>query len=214
MIPPRPLPALPDADARDYALRRFRDFLASLIYQRRGENGLTIPFRLPKTSIHVYQPDDVRTVALPGFGFVPARGVHDAISLGPPTVIDSSKDVYGQGTVLVRKSDYTETFALEAWGSKHAERRALIAGVTPRCAPSDSSYALQLKLPQYFNQVASYSLDESQYVDDDNTVRNRRRGHLFIKLQVCEVGLINYTNLNAQLSIEVLDGNLYPTLDC
>ena len=216
VMPPRPVPDLPDADARDYALYRFRDFLSCLIYRRRmAEGSPPNPFRVPKKSIHVHFPDDIKRATLPGFGMIPGAGIHDsAPELGPPRILEDSKDKFGPGTVLIRKSDYEETFTLEAWGAKHAERRALMAGVKCALRSSDRSYALQLTLPDYFNAVASFELDDSQYVEDDNTVRNRRRGHLFIKLNVCEVGLVNVVDINPQFELEVLDGNVHAQLDC
>lgn len=222
VLPRRPRPPLPDRDARDYALRRLREFLSVLNYRRTAAPGEEpIAFRIPKSNIHVYQPDDIVNLPLPGFAFVPGRGFHETYGLGPPAILESTRDVYGPGTALVRFSDYVETFTLECWAGKHAERRAMMAGVKTALRQNDGSYAIKLTLPEYFDQVAEFSLDESYYVDGDQVVRNRRRGHLFVGLRVVEVGLANFNELNPVLQgpggvadVEVLDGNLYPTLDC
>lgn len=222
VLPPRDRPPLPDRDARDYALMRFRAFLAALVYRRTGDpQQPPIPFRVPKANIHIYQPDDVENAAMPGFGLIPGRGIHETVGLGPPDAEESTANVYAPGTALIHQSDYVEVFTLEAWGSKQAERRALMAGVKSAMRQNDGSYAIRLSLPDYYDRVAEFSLDESTYIDGDEVVRNRRRAQLFIRLQVPEVALANFSTLqvqhitpSAQLGVEVLDGNVFPSIDC
>src|SRR5690606_5486901 len=101
VYPPRPRPPLPDRDARDYALRRLREFLAALVYRRTGAPGQpTIAFRVPKLDIHIHQPDDITNLNMPAFGIVPGRGFHETFGLGPPQIIDGTEDLYGPGTAL------------------------------------------------------------------------------------------------------------------
>lgn len=215
VYPEQETPQLPDRDARDYALRRLRDYICSLVFRRTNAPGMEpIPFRLPPESVMIEQPDDVRDAPLPGVGFIPGRGVHETFGLGPPVVIESSKGIAGPDTALLRNGDYVETFTIEVWGSKKAERRALLAGLKSALRASDGSSGIYLSLPDYFNQTAGFELIESQPIDADEVSRNRRRAHLMVTMRVCEVTLINVRPMKADVTTEVLDGNLFTTLDC
>jgi hypothetical protein len=215
VYPPMPAALLPDKDARDYALAKLREYLCALVFQRTGDvNGPTIPFSLPKDSIQIQQPDDIKNLPLPGIGIIPGRGVHESIGLGPPVVIESSKDIAGPGTALLRNGDYVEPVTIEVWGSKSAERRALVAGLKSALRASDGSYGIYLLLPEYYNMTAEFALNESQYIDGDEVSRNRRRAHLMVTMRVCEVTLTNVNDLNSSLETTVLDGNLGIGIDC
>ncbi len=213
--PPLPAPDLPHKDARTYALERLRDYICALIFQRTGGIGEPpIPFSLVPENVHLNQPDDITDLALPAIGVIPGRGTHESYGLGPPQLIEGTDGVGGPGTMLLRQSEYNETFVLEVWGSKIAERRALMAGLKAAFRQNDGSYELKMLLPDYFNIVASYSLNESQYIDGDEPVRNRRRGHLLIQLRVDEVVPVNVRPLTAIVEPTVLDGNTHLALDC
>lgn len=189
--PPREAQRLPDYDARNAALMAFKEFLAELIFQRSGENGQTVPFKVPPQNIHIYQPDDIKDAGLPGFGIVPALGTTESQGLGPAPVDEDSYEDFGLGTALVSQGDYTEAFVLECWGSKQAERRALVAGVKTVLRMDQESWTLRLKLKRYYDQVATFALQDVQYVDGDEVARNRRRTLMTIVLTVPEVAIEN-----------------------
>lgn len=208
--PPKPPPrGLPDKDAREHALKQFKLFVSLLVFNRPGNiNEPPIPFKVPEDSIHIYQPDDVKTAELAGIGILPGRGVHQEYGLGPAVVLEDTVDVFGQGTVLVRESEYTEVFTIEIVAAKHAERTAIAAGLKEVLRYADDSYAIRLRLPGYYNQVASFSLNESMPIDDDHAVRNRRRAHLYVELTVPEVFLVWYRLLQPRIDLEVEDGGV------
>lgn len=210
VYPPEPPPAgLPDKDAREHALERFADFISLLVFQRTGSiGGKPISFRVPRESVHIFQPDDVKDLTFPCIGILPGRGVHESYGLGPPVMLDDTVDLFGKGTVLVRQSDYTETIVVEVIGAKHAERRAIVAGLKEALRAVDDSYATRMILPDYFDQVAEFSLNDSQYIDDDHAVRNRRRAHLFVDLVVPEVFLVRYREFRPEVAVEVEDGQV------
>jgi hypothetical protein len=215
VYPPQPLPVLPDKDARDYALERLREYFCSLIFRRTNAPGLeAIPFCLPFESVLIQQPDDLKDAPLPGIAIIPGRGVHDTYGLGPPTVLEDTVGVAGPGTALLRAGDYIEPFIVEVWGSKKAERRALVAGLKAAFRANDGSSAIFLSLPAYYNETAAFELIESQYIDGDEVSRNRRRAHLMVTMRVCEVTLVNVRQMNADVATTVLDGNVFLTLDC
>jgi hypothetical protein len=137
--------ALPDKDARDYALEALRNYFCALIFRRTNAEGLDpIPFQLPLDSVQIQQPDDVKDLPLPGIGIIPGLGMHEQFGLGPPTVLEGSEGVAGPGSALLHLSDYIETVVVEVWGSKKAERRALVAGLQAALRQSDSSQASRL----------------------------------------------------------------------
>lgn len=216
--PPLPAPPLPHKDARAYALERLREYICALVFYRTGAvdptPGPPIPFQLPVASVHLAQPDDITNLDMPAIGVIPGRGVHETYGLGPPDIIEGSDGLAGPGTVLLRQSEYIETFILEVWGSKNAERRALMAGLKAAFRNSDGSYAIRMQLPAYYDIIATYSLNESQYIDGDEPVRNRRRGHLMIEMRVDEVMPTNVRPLTAIVETTVLDASASVALDC
>lgn len=215
VYPPQAAPLLPDRDARDYAMEALKRYLCALVFRRTNADGLEpIPFQLPLDSVQVQQPDDPKDLPLPGIGIIPGRGIHEQFGLGPPTTLDGSDDVAGPGTALLHLSDYIEPFIIEVWGSKKAERRALVAGIQAAMRQSDGSQAIYLNLPEYYGMTASFYLDATQYIDGDEVSRNRRRAQLSVLLTVCEVAVTNVRPLNASIEMTVLDGNLVATLDC
>lgn len=202
-----PFPAaLPDADARTMALRRFRDFCSRLDFARIGDSGGgPKTFRVPRDNVLVEWPDDPKDLRMPAIGVVPARGQAQAVALGPPDPIEDSVDVYGRGTVLYTLGEYVETLTVEVWGSHKAERSSLVAGLGAALRASEESLSLRLRLPDYFGQVAEFSFTEVQYVDEPDVVRGRRRAQLFVELRVPEVRLGTYSRLLPRVVVAVAD---------
>ena len=208
-------PRLQDKDAREFALERLKEFIQCVVFRRTLDAGQEPEaFRLSEKRIHIYQPDDIVTLAPPSIGIVPSRGTHESFGLGPPSICEDSKDVYGQGTVLVIQSEYKELIGVEVWGDKHALRRGMIAGLKQVLRISEQSYALRLSLPAYFDRTVTFALNDSEYIEEPDTARNRRRGHLFLEMTVPEVLLVDYVLLKPYVDLRVTDGNLELELDC
>jgi hypothetical protein len=214
--PRRPDRPLADKDAREHALEQLRKFISLLVFRRTMEPGAPARgFRVPIDQIHVYQPDDAKLIKLPAIGFLPARGHHEEFGLGPPQPIEETQDVYGPGTVLVYQSDYVELFTVEVFAAKHAIRRGVMAGLKDVLRACDSSAAIGLKLPGYYDRVARFWMPDSQYVQEPEIVKNRRRGQLFIELRVPEVRLVDYVTMRPVVDLggadasEVYDGNVW-----
>lgn len=207
--PPKPALPLPDKDPREHALERLREYICALEFMRTGDvGGKPIPFRLPLNTVFIAQPDSLVDLPLPGVGIVPGRGAHNTFGLGPPEVRDETFNVFAPGTAVAQLGEYSEVITIEVWGSKIAERRALMAGLKQAFRASDSSTAIYLSLPSYFGSVASFELVESLYIDGDEVARNRRRGHLFLNMRVCELALVNVVSLQVLDEVTVIDGNV------
>lgn len=209
VYPPRPEQPLPDFDARTHALRRLREFLSVLDLHRTNTKGAPpIKYRIPIANIHLEQPDSVVDLKFPGVAFLPGRATHEAYGLGAPDICEGTLDVYGVGTALAVLSDHVEQFTVELWASGRAERRSMVAGISTAMRSSATSYSIRLTLPSYFNQVASFALDSTQYIDDPDVVRGRRRAHLLVTMSVPEVALVNVERLHPLLAVEVTEGAL------
>lgn len=211
--PPRPLL---DKDAREHSLERLREFISLLVFRRTmAKNEAPKGFQIPKERIHVYQPDDPYDIELPAIAFVPGRGFHEEWGLGPPRPIEDTADVFAPGTVLVQQSDYVEIFTIEVLSAKHATRRAIVAGLKQALRATDTSLSTDLSLPSYFDQIARFWLDESTYIDEPESVKNRRRAQMFVELRVAEVFLVDYVTMTSIVDLggsdasEVFDGNLW-----
>lgn len=220
VYPPQPPRPLPDKDPREYALERLKEYLARLRFRRTMATGeLPRGFRVPRERIHLFWPDSPVQVRTPSIAFVPGRGTHDYLGLGVPVICSNSADVYGPGTVLVYQSDYVETFTIEVAAAKHAVRRAVMAGIKVALRIGDTSTVVSFNLPDYYNVVARFSLDESEVADNPDAVKNRRIGQLFVEMRVPEVFLVDYTQLQVVVDLggldatRVWDGNLFADLD-
>lgn len=210
-VPGPASPPLQHKDARWHALATLRRFVSLLNFRRTGDlpEGATERFRVPEESIHLYQPDDVKLWGgKPGIGFLPGRATHEAYGLGPPEVLEDTADQFGDGLVLVRRSDHVETLAIEVVVPKAPERDGIVAGLKEALQLDDRSQALRLVCRSYFCQVASFRLDESEPIDDASATDNRRRAHLYVLLQVPEVALVRYRRAQVVPSADVERGSI------
>jgi hypothetical protein len=205
--PPSECLIAPDIDARTFALRRLRDFLAALTFSRTGpKNGQPISFQIPEKDILLEQPDDMKSLSFPAVAVIPGVGVHDTYGLGPAELVDDTHGVYGPPcTALLQIAEYIEPLTLEVWGSVGAERRALLTAIRYALRMSQRSSALHLTLPDYYDRVCSFRLDESLYIDDPDVIRGRRRGQIRLTLHVPEVLLVDVRTLHPYAAIEALD---------
>lgn len=197
---------LPAVDARTVALARFKVFCSLLDFARVGDSGgPSKSFRVPKENVLDEWPDEPKDLRLPAIAFTSARGTNQAIALGGPEPIEETMDVYGKGTVLYRLGEYVETLTVEVWGSHKAERRALMAGLEAALRADEDTLSTRLSLPDYFDRVAEFTQVDSQYVDEPDIVRGRRRGQLFVELRVPEVRLGTYVKMTPQVVVAVAD---------
>jgi len=194
---------LPSYDGRTAALERLRLFCSLLRFRRRSAKGeQAIEFRVRFEDVLTEWPDNEHELHLPAIAFTPGIQTQESY-LGPPIVDETSIDVFGKGTALQRLADTVEPFMVEVWGASKAERQALVVGLKVALRGGEDSYALRLSLPNYYNLVASFSLDEVQNYDDADIVRNRRRAGLRVTMTVPEVRLVSYPALRPLVEVDV-----------
>ncbi len=210
VFPPRSdAPGLPDMGAREVALRRFCDFLSLLPFMR-TMRGAPQPFLVPRKQIHINQPDSVvgasGGVKLPTIAFLTSSADEtDSGWLGPADIIDGTEDLYAPDTALFYLGWHTENLVLEVVAAKPATRRSIVEGIKQVLRSADGSSSLSLSLPDYFDQDATFTLVSSEYVEDQDAVRNRRRGHLTILLSMPEVMLANALTLHPYVTVHTVD---------
>jgi hypothetical protein len=186
---------LPALTARAHALRRLQELLTHLVFRRPDAMpGKTRGFALKANRIQVEYPTSEKQILLPSIAFVPARGQHD-YPLGPPEVVEETKDVYGKGTALLHQGDWVELFGVEIIASQPPIREGIKAGLIALFRAHERSSAVRLSLPAYYDRVASFALDESENFDDAEVILGRRRAELYVELQVPEVLLVEATTL-------------------
>ncbi len=203
VYPPAPSRSLPDFDARTHAVRKLCDFIAALEFSRTGAApGQVIAYRIPREQCLEEQPDEPDRLRFPAVAVVPGRGVHDNWRLGPCRLLDDSYGLFGAGTALADLGEYVEPIMIEAWADHPAERRSLLAGIEAVIRLGQRSSALRLYLPAYYGQVATFQLSESQYVDDPDVVRGRRRGQVMLEMRVNEVLPVDAKTLQPLVEVQ------------
>lgn len=113
-ISSRPVPP-PEVDERTHALSAFREYLATLVFMRRGEapDFRPIPMRVPEKRIFIEMPDNVVELEFPAIAFLPGTGNYDWWGFGGAQVDEKSYGKFGPGTVLVSPATYVEPFIIE-----------------------------------------------------------------------------------------------------
>jgi hypothetical protein len=82
-----------------------------------------------------------------------------------------------------------------------------MAGLKAALRTIDESQSLRLQLKSLFGTVAAFQLLESQYIDDGDVIRGRRRGQLRIEMRVPELELVRFNQLQPFVTVEVEEAN-------
>lgn len=205
--PPGVAAVLPLAiDGRTAALRRLALFISLLRLWREGDRGgPPVEFRVPLENVLTDWPDSEKDFRLPAVAFAPGAGQHVALGLGGGIVCEESVGKFGPNTVVEQLGEYVEQLSIEAWGHSRAERAGVVAGLKAAFQSAAASYAIRLRLPDYFDQIATFVFDESAYVEEPDAIRGRRRALLKTTLRVPDVRLVAYPSLRPIVEIQVAD---------
>lgn len=209
-FPPRPNPPPPAADGRTACLRILRRFISELTFFREGDvdratgkRGSPIPFQLPLRDIHIEWPDNETDLVFPSIIFLSGgTATYDTIGF-VSYVEEATRDIYAPGTVIAWMGEYVENLIIEIWTAKKAERRAILAGLEAAMSPTEQMYGLRFRVPEYFNQLVSYSLDTREIADEPDSALNRRRARLNVDMRFTQVSLVNYTPVIVEAAVAV-----------
>jgi len=190
-------PALPPPvlDAREWAVGALASWIAALRFLRTGNvGGPPIPFKIPKARVHTEWPDSVEDLKFPSIVFIPQPGSY-VRSLGGGNVLDDTLGIYAPKTVVLDMGEYTERLIVEAWSSKKSERRAVTAAIETAMMMNETTMALRLRVPDYFDSTVTFSLEEQERIDDQDVARNRRRCRYPIQMTVSVLRLVHSVTL-------------------
>jgi len=191
-------------DARTAAMRVLKDYFAELTFWRTG--GVCqppIPFKVHPDAIYIGQPDNDVDLQLPVIMFDHAEEEYNGFGF-TPDVIESTRDVYQFGTVLLHHYTQQEEFIIEVWSAKQPERRALVAGLQTAFMPSDEYYGLRFRLPEYFDQPVVFTPMSNMRIDDE-AIRGRRIFKMKVEYRIEVVTLVAYAELNPQAVVNTYE---------
>lgn len=175
----------PDRTARDRGLEQFGDFVAALLFSRTmAPNQSPQRFTVPRDHYFVEMPDNVQDLPFPSICVLPGRGEYIGRGLGGADPIEDPVTDGSPRPAYIVPFDYVETVGIQAWGSKIAERRAVLAGLEAVFGAFDGTSDVRLLLPDYFGLAATFSLLEAELIDDIESARGRRRGTMYLEMTV------------------------------
>lgn len=205
VYPPRTdAPNLPDKGAREHALRKFCDFLSCLPFMRTMD-GPAQPFVVPRDQIFINQPEAADSAPngrkTPWIAFLSSDSDDSADDsfLGPAVIDDDTADVYAPDTAVFWLGDHVEELQIEVVASGVAVRRAIVEGIKQVLRQSENGNILKLALPDYFDQVAQFTLVGTRYEEDQYAVLNRRRALIRVRLYVPEVALASAVDIHPSI---------------
>ncbi len=176
-----PYPMLPNIDARSHGLRVLSRWFSSLVFRRTmAPNQQPEAFSVTPDRVFYEMPDSVEMLEFPAIGVLPGRGQYITRGIGGADPGEAREDGYS----LSIPYDYQEMLTIEVIGSKIAERRAMMAGIESVMGAFEGTTDLRLVMPEYYGLAATYSLMERENLEEPDSPRGRRRGHLFIQMLV------------------------------
>ena len=211
VYPRREGPLPPSYDGRTAALRILRKYFSELIFYRPGpldplgRPGEPIAFQIHERDIHVEWPEnevELRGVAL---AFL-SRGEGRYEANGLTTNVDES--YADQSLILQIMSSYSEDFVVEIWAETKALRRAVIRGLESALSPLEYMAGIRFVMPDYYGQLACFSLQSKEYVDDEAGTDMRRKARMVVNLNhnVCELYPASPLQTEAQLFVDEEEG--------
>lgn len=212
VFPRRPNPTPLAIDGRSVALRTLRRYLTELTFLRpagRNPDGSTrepIEFRIPERAIQIGWPDYEKTEEFPSITFLHGAGNYNTIGL-TSYVEETTRDVYGVGTVVQWMSEYQEDVILEVWANKKSELRSILAGIETALTPTEQMYGLRFRMPDYFDELVCFTIGTRQEFDDEDSARNRRHARITVEMRFTVVALVNYVFARPELKVTV-DGDV------
>lgn len=219
VYPEKPNPPPPPVDGRTHALAILKKYISELVFYRTGDwnaaqkaYGEPVAFKIPARDIHVEWPDDEDELKLPSI-VMTSNGAAEYAMIGLTSYVEEeTRDVYGQGTVLMWMSEYTEKIALEIWAGKKAERRALLSGLEAALSPTEQMYGIRFRMPDYFNELVCFSLESREMTDSPDSARDRRTAKLVLEMRFNNVALINYVpiTVTAEVNVDVEEATNTP----
>jgi hypothetical protein len=202
---PNPLPL----DGRTIALRIFRVFLSELEFFRPGAapingapEGPPVAFHVCEANILIGWPPSEVEAQFPSIAMLGGPAEYLAIGLG--TYIDEDTiDKYQRGTAVQWQNEYSEKITLELWADSLPEMRGILSGIETALTPTEVMYGIRFRMPEYFGQLVTFSLQSRENIDDADAARGRRRAKLIVEMRFNIVALVNVLGLELTMKTDV-----------
>lgn len=185
---------------REESLEALGAYLLTATFLRQNEGGVPIAFKLEAFSAE--QPTSSTDLLFPSIGILPGKGEKIPTGL-TPYIEETTRDLFGVGTVLRSlATDYREVLQLEVWAASRAERRAILAGLDALFSPTEDVYGLRLRIPAFFNSVATFTPTGKQ-IDESTANTNRRKAMYEVELRYAEQHLVSYVPFTPSTVVDV-----------
>jgi hypothetical protein len=177
-------------------------WLSALAYRRTMGVGMpSEQFFITPDRMFIEQPDNVEGFQFPAIGVLPGRGQYLTRGIGGTEPDDESAT--SEGLALLVPYDYQELITVEVWGSKKSERRAIVAAIEVAMGTYEGTTDLRLIMADYYGLVVTFSLMERENLEETETVRGRRRAHLFLQMTVPVVAEAKFLTLLPGIETDV-----------
>ena len=194
VYPVRPDPGPSAVDARTAALRWLGRYLTENLYRRVGDAGGPDIAQAVET-FYVDEPDPEVDVVMPCLVFIGEERAEQEDLWNQPD--EATKDQIAPGTVLYPMWMHKELIDCQVWGSHKGMVRALAGGISQLLSPVEERVGMLILMPDYYNQVARFTLDGVTWGPDaaGGHIKNRRIAHVHVMLEVDVVRLVNYVGM-------------------
>jgi hypothetical protein len=201
VFPPRALPPMPAEDGRTHALRALRQYVSELTFMlNMGPGVAPKSYRLEPSRFLIEWPDSIEQLLYPSVVCMP--GVMETRGLGLGVSADeSTRDLYGAGTVLVPQHEHHEQVKLHVHASTKAQRRMVAACLESAFSPTEDRSGIVFSLPAYYDQTCGFLLVERNREDGVDNAARRRTEDLTLELQMNIVRLVRYVPLQPLIQI-------------
>lgn len=188
-------------DARTAALRILALYYSELTFFRVGDDGAPpVAFKIPLDSIHIEAPNNDEDVLLPCIVFTQDQEERFESPGFVSELDENTRDKFGPGTVLQVVHDHVEEFQVEGWSNNKPERRALIAGLQEAMVPTEGTYGVRFRIPDYFNVAVMFTAMSARR-PDEQAVRGRRLSNMRVQMQLNVVKLVRYVPLTPLVTV-------------
>lgn len=168
-------------DARGALCRGLREYLTQLVWNAEGGRQL----RFEKVRDNWAEPE--QNAKYPSAAvYTTTTGNYTAAGF-TPTVTNDNKLPEPDGRFIVSPATLEQELTLEVWANDPKERMQLMALMEDALNPVIYRYGFQLRLPFYFNEVATFTLTSQTVNDSDENAVRRYRVAVFTLMGIVPV---------------------------
>lgn len=198
-----PFTATRETDVRTALLRGLREYMENLSYAAPGGS------RLRFLKIEETWPEPDQNAKYPSANlYTEEPGVYDASGFAP------SFAQLPDGRVLQSAAEFTQTITIDLWCTNATERMGLIAMLEDAFDPVDWMSGFRLRLPHYFNAVATFIKANIMAVDStENANRRWRLASMTLQATVPQIRMVGAVpGLELRFEVETYEAYLGDTV--